>query len=212
MIAREGGRLILYQVVASLIFLYAGLRSHSVLLLTLFWLTLLFLTFTLYFFRDPERQTPTVADAIIAPADGKVIKIERITDQFVGEGYLISTFMSPFNVHVNRNPFDGKVAQINYRKGKFWSAFKDEALLENEQNQIQLESARGRMTYTQVAGAFARRIVCHLKTGDVVQRGARFGMIMFGSRVDLVVPVNTKISVSLGQKVRAGVTIMGILQ
>lgn len=211
MIAKEGGRLILYQVVATFLFLYAGLRYHSPVLLTLFWLTLLSLTFTLYFFRDPERQTPTVADAIIAPADGKIIKIEKITDQFVGEGYLISTFMSPFNVHVNRNPFDGKVAQVEYRSGKFWSAFKNEALLENEQNQIRLESVRSRLTYTQVAGAFARRIVCYLKAGDLVKKGARFGMIMFGSRVDLVVPLNTKITVQLGQKVRAGETIMGML-
>lgn len=211
MLARESNRLLGYQVLVIILLLYAGLHWHSVWLLGLFWLSLGFFLFTLYFFRDPERQTPSDPDAIVAPADGKIIKIEAVTNESIGEGILISTFMSPFNVHVNRIPFTGEVEQINYRPGRFWSAFKDEALLENEQNSIIVSSRKGRLMFTQVAGAFARRIVCRLQIGQQVTKGERFGMIMFGSRVDLIVPRRTSLTVAIGQKVRAGETIIGIL-
>lgn len=209
MLARESSRILFYLVLITALSLYFSLRYQTPTLMVIFWVFFFFFAFTVYFFRDPERQIPSQPNAIIAPADGKIIAIKEVDDEFVGEGWQISTFMSPFNVHVNRIPFDGSIAQINYQRGKFWSAFKTQASLENEQNRIALQNGAVRLVFTQVAGAFARRIVCYLKVGDEVKKGTRFGMIIFGSRVDLIVPRQTTLKIQIGQRVRAGESIVG---
>lgn len=165
--------------------------------------------FTLYFFRDPERKTESKENVLVSPADGKVIVIKKVQENYFlnEECYQISIFMSPLNVHVNRIPLDGKVEYVNYCSGKYLVASHDKASLENERNYIGITNEKyGKVLYTQVAGALARRIVSELKKGDIVKKGDRFGMIKFGSRVDIYVPLKWNILVKEGQKVYAGIT------
>lgn len=173
---------------------------------------LIFLFF-IFFFRDPARDVPVGEHLILSPADGKVICIKPFDSlDFVGgKGTLISVFMSVFNVHVNRAPVSGSVRYFRYNPGKFFPAFKDKASLENEQTELGLENDQGKMILKQIAGIMARRVVCRLKSGDSVKAGERFGMIKFGSRVDLFLPENVKIKVKLKQRVKAGETIIGVL-
>jgi phosphatidylserine decarboxylase len=185
--------------------------------LAVFFLSLLFLLFSLfivYFFRDPERVVPAGDDLILSAADGKVISIKPIDDmEFIGkDGTLISVFMSVFNVHVNRIPISGQVYYVKYNKGRFLPAFEDKASLENEQNELGLDTSRGKIILKQIAGIIARRIVCKIKPGDAVKAGERFGMIKFGSRVDLFLPNNTEIKIELNQKVKAGETVIGVFK
>ncbi len=170
----------------------------------------LFFLFTLYFFRDPERKPPADKNVILSPADGKILLIKEVADNpyIEGEAIQISVFMSPFDVHVNRIPIDGKVDYLNYVEGKFLAAFNDKADSENERNEIGILSEHGKIFFTQVAGAFARRIISELKTGDEVKAGERFGMIKFGSRSDIIVPKKWKPAVKTGDHVTAGETII----
>jgi phosphatidylserine decarboxylase len=184
---------------------------------TVFFLSLLFLLFSMflaYFFRDPERIVPAGEDLILSAADGEVISIKPIHDvEFIGkEGTMISVFMSVFDVHVNRIPLSGRVDYGKYNKGKFLPAFEDNASLENEQNELGLDTTKGKIILKQIAGILARRIVCKIKPGDQVKTGRRFGMIKFGSRVDLFLPKNVEIKVKLNQKVKAGETIIGVFK
>jgi phosphatidylserine decarboxylase len=169
-----------------------------------------FMLFTLYFFRDPERKPTKRKDVIVSPADGKILLIKEITgNSYVdGEAIQISVFMSPFDVHVNRIPIDGRVEYLNYVEGKFLAAFNDKADTENERNEIGILSSHGKVFYTQVAGAFARRIISELEIGDEVKIGERFGMIKFGSRSDIIVPKKWKPTVKVGEHVTAGETII----
>ncbi len=174
-----------------------------------------FLTgFCLYFFRDPERVTPIDEDAFVSPADGKVIIVEKIfDDRFVQDHvYKVSIFMNVFNVHVNRIPFAGVVKNIIYSPGKFYSADSDKGALENEACTLVVETKQG-LTYgmTQLAGLIARRIVCWAEKDDSFSTGERFGLIRFGSRVDLYLPLKANIEVTVGQKVKAGETVLGYL-
>ncbi|MBE0570173.1 MAG: phosphatidylserine decarboxylase family protein [Ignavibacteriaceae bacterium] len=168
------------------------------------------LVLTLNFFRDPERKTPAQNDIIITPADGKVIVIKQnITNSFVGENCnQISIFMSPLNVHVNRIPITGKVEHLKYHEGKFIAAFEDKASENNERMETGLVTDNGKILFTQIAGFLARRIVNELKMGDEVKIGERFGMIKFGSRVDVFVPGKWKPVVQLNDNVYAGETIL----
>ncbi len=172
---------------------------------------LIFLFF-IFFFRDPARDIPDGEHLILSPADGKVICIKPFDSlDFVGgKGTLISVFMSVFNVHVNRAPVSGSVRYFRYNPGKFFPAFKDKASLENEQTELGLENDHGKVILKQIAGIMARRIVCKLKSGDSVKAGESFGMIKFGSRVDLFLSENVKIKVKLKQRVKAGETIIGV--
>ncbi len=174
-----------------------------------------FLTFfELYFFRDPERVSPSDSDALISPADGKVILVEKVfDDRFLNDHvYKVSIFMNVFNVHVNRIPFAGKVENVIYSPGKFYSADSAKGGLENEYCTAILETEQSqRYAVTQVAGLIARRIVCWAQKGDVFEKGQRFGLIRFGSRVDLYLPLKTNVEVKPGQKVRAGETVIGYL-
>lgn len=170
--------------------------------------------FILYFFRDPERVSPEEEDVVVSPADGKVILIEKVfDDRFVKEHvYKISIFMNIFNVHVNRVPFPGTVTAVRYSPGSFLSANTERATLENEYCAIALAASnQQKLAVVQVAGLIARRIVCWATKGDFLARGQRFGLIRFGSRVDLYLPLRVQLEVQPGQKVRAGETVLGYL-
>ena len=169
---------------------------------------LLFLT--LNFFRDPERKTPEKEGIIVAPADGKVIVIKNnLSNSFVGENCTqISIFMSPLNVHVNRIPISGKVEYLKYYEGKFIAAFEDKASENNERMETGIVSNQGKILFTQIAGFLARRIVNELKIGESVIIGNRFGMIKFGSRVDIIVPAKWEPVVKMDENVSAGETIL----
>jgi phosphatidylserine decarboxylase len=165
---------------------------------------------TLNFFRDPDRETPTVKNIIISPADGKIIITKKNThNDFAGDNCSqISIFMSPLNVHVNRIPISGKVEYLKYFQGKFIAAFEDKASENNERMEIGLVSEEGKVFFTQVAGFLARRIVNELKIGDTVNIGDRFGMIKFGSRVDVFAPENWTPVAKLNDNVKAGETVL----
>ena len=173
----------------------------------------LFVTgFICYFFRDPDRLIPTGEGIVVSPADGKVIKVEPVaqTPYFKGACTRISVFMSVFNVHVNRVPHEGTIRQVVYHPGKFFSANLDKASTDNEHNALLLESQAGKQVgFVQIAGLVARRIICAAQPGDVLQRGQRFGMICFGSRLDIYLPPETAIKVAVGDKVQAGSSILG---
>jgi phosphatidylserine decarboxylase len=178
--------------------------------ITLLVLAAIMLLGTLNFFRDPERKTPTRKGIIVSPADGKIIITKRNTGNvFVGENCnQISIFMSPLNVHVNRIPISGKVEYLKYFEGKFIAAFEDKASENNERMEIGIVSNEGKVFFTQVAGFLARRIVNELKIGDTVNIGERFGMIKFGSRVDVYVPENWTAVAKLNDNVKAGETVL----
>lgn len=173
-------------------------------------LAILLIIFTLNFFRDPERTTPNRDDVVISPADGTVLFVKDIVDnKFLNDkAKMISIFMSPLNVHVNRIPISGIVERVEYHKGKYLAAFDDKASEENERSEILISGEHGKVLFTQVAGFVARRIVYELSNGDSVKMGDRFGMIKFGSRVDVIVPVNWIPKVKQGNKVSAGETIL----
>lgn len=168
------------------------------------------LLLTLNFFRDPERKTPAQNGIIVSPADGKVIVVKQnIANSFVGENCnQISIFMSPLNVHVNRIPISGKVEHLKYHEGKFIAAFEDKASENNERMETGIISNGNKILFTQIAGFLARRIVNDLNVGDNVTIGERFGMIKFGSRVDVFVPGNWTPVVQLNDNVHAGETIL----
>jgi phosphatidylserine decarboxylase len=161
--------------------------------------------FIFYFFRDPERQIPNDPDAVVSPADGRIVEIaeESLGDRL---GKRVSIFLSVFDVHVNRAPVGGKIRCVEYTPGRFMAAWKGKASTENERNLVAIETPRGEMTFTQIAGWIARRIVFWKSIGDHVAMGERVGMIRFGSRVDVWLPVEAEILVQRGQKVAGGAT------
>ncbi|HXX57369.1 MAG TPA: phosphatidylserine decarboxylase family protein [Thermodesulfovibrionales bacterium] len=176
--------------------------------------------FMAYFFRDPERVIPRSDNAFLAPADGKVILIEDLRGEKIpavipvqkGDetGYIgVSIFMSPLDVHVNRAPCDGVVESVVHTPGRFLSAFKHEASLRNENIAMLLDTKYGKVLVRQVAGFLARRAVCRVKTGDSLKGGERYGIIKFSSRLDIYLPGNTVIKVRLGERVKAGETVLG---
>lgn len=169
--------------------------------------------FVLQFFRDPPRDIPQTAGAVLSPADGRVIKVERTQDIYgEREAILVSVFMNVFNVHSNRSPVDGKIEKIQYFPGKFVNADLDKASLENERNAIVLTTHdQQTVTFVQVAGLIARRILCYVQAGDALSRGQRYGFIRFGSRVDVYLPLDADINVSIGDKVSATTTVLAML-
>ena len=184
--------------------------QNNPLKVTILLLAAIVLFLTLNFFRDPERKTPDKEGIIVAPADGKVIVLrENIANSFIGENCnQISIFMSPLNVHVNRIPISGKVEHLKYYEGKFIAAFEDKASENNERMETGIITDNGKVLFTQIAGFLARRIVNDLKIGDSVIIGNRFGMIKFGSRVDIFVPGNWTPAVQMNENVYAGETIL----
>jgi len=207
MIVREGFPFIIPLGAVALGAFFAGFTR-------LFALLLLLTLFVSWFFRNPERKTPEGQRLVISPADGKVIRVEEATsDQLPGFSFeKVSVFMNVFNVHVNRTPCSGEVFSIQYRAGKFLSANLNKASELNERNTILIRTADRREIITvQIAGLIARRIVCWLKEGMQVQKGERFGLIRFGSRVEVFLPLGSTILVRVGDKVRAGETPIGEL-
>lgn len=164
--------------------------------------------FVLYFFRDPERQIPRDPDAVVSPADGRVVEIvDESNDTRAGKR--VSIFLSIFDVHVNRAPVAGKICRLEYKPGRFMAAWEAKASAENEQNLIALQTPRGEMAFKQIAGWIARRIIFWKRQGDEVLMGERVGMIRFGSRVDVWLPEGAEILVRRGQKVSGGSTVLG---
>ncbi|MFQ5465237.1 MAG: phosphatidylserine decarboxylase family protein [Thermodesulfobacteriota bacterium] len=173
----------------------------------LFVSSLVLTVFVVSFFRDPERVIPADDAAIVSPADGRVIIVEKVFDDRIlnDEAMKISIFMTVFNVHVNRVPASGRVVEIRYNPGKFLSANLDKASTENEQNAVVLETPSGkRLVFTQIAGLVARRIVCYAAEGGELVRGDRFGLIRFGSRLDVYLPIDCTVTVKVGDRVSAG--------
>lgn len=177
----------------------------------LWWIAIVFIlvaAFMVFFFRDPRRKIPTEPGIIIAPADGKVTLV-RCGEPEVGSESLISIFLSPLDVHVNRSPIAGTITAVQYKKGKFVMATDERARELNEQNTLTIEGDNIRLKCTQIAGILARRIVCWKREGDRVELGERFGMIKFGSRTDVLLPSSVEVVVKKGMRVRGGVTIIG---
>ena len=207
-VAREGIPFIVTGVVIVCVFISLGNAPLIV-------AAALFSLFVAAFFRDPSREAHASENAILTPADGRIIGIEQVGDRQSPLGrptVKISIFMSVFNVHVNRVPASGQIREITYRPGRFFSANLSKASEENECNRIALQTDTGHhVVFVQIAGLIARRIVCWVREGDNVKAGQRFGLIRFGSRVDLYLPESTQIGVQPRQKVKAGKTILGYL-
>lgn len=207
-LASEGYPFILFSAFATLAFSLLGLvvPALGALLLT---------AFVTYFFRDPARVLPEETDAIVSPADGKVIVVRELDDDcFLHERvHKISIFMNVFNVHVNRIPLAGTVERVVLTPGRFYAADKDKAVLHNERCALTVATPAGaRYAVVQIAGLIARRIVCRAEPGDRVTAGQRYGMIRFGSRLDLYLPLATEIRVREGELVRAGESVLGVLR
>ena len=164
------------------------------------------------FFRDPERTPPTGIGLVLAPADGRVMRVDEVHDPWVGDAVRTSIFLSPLDVHVNRSPVAGLVESVDQARGRFMAAYKDEASELNERCTIALQGDGARVSVKQIAGVLARRIVCRVERGDKLAAGERFGLIRFGSRTDLVVPRSAAMQVKVGDRVRGGETVMGVLR
>ena len=206
-IAHEGYPFIIFSLVITVFVAFFGIS----------WLTILFALITffiIWFFRNPDRYFQEEEKVLISPADGKIIKIEdvELNGNISGIFKKISIFMNVFNVHVNRVPYSGKIETIDYHEGKFFSANLDKASLDNECNEVMIRADDGRsILVVQIAGLIARRIVCWINVGTPVKTGERFGLIRFGSRVDIYLPEDSRISVKLYDKVKAGETPLGYL-
>ncbi len=212
MIAKEG-RIILIPLllITFPIGVYAHASNNFVLILLYIILGSLFL-FCLNFFRDPVRSIPSEKSIIVAPADGKVVKIENINDSNIGESsQLVSIFLNVFNVHVNRVPIDGLVESVERKQGRFLAAFNHIASDENEQVITIINNESGKYKIKQIAGLIARRILCYAKEDMKLNKGDRLGFIRFGSRTDIIMPKKITLKVEVGQKVIGGETIIGTL-
>lgn len=180
----------------------------------LWWLAavLLVLTaFMAYFFRDPHRDVPEDESLVVSPADGRVTRVERLTPGEEDSPTVVSIFLSPLDVHVNRSPITGKVIDVTYTKGRFRMATREDASLVNEQNSLTIQGERMTVVCKQIAGVLARRIVCWKSAGDSLTIGERFGLIKFGSRTDLILPSEVELSVKVGDRVSGGVSVIGRL-
>jgi len=199
MLAREGYPFIIAPLVLTAIFIALG-----------FWILAVFFflvaAFMAFFFRDPRRVPPTEDDVIVSAADGTVTRIED--DE---RGKLVSVFLSPLNVHINRSPIAGRITKVEYIRGKKLPATKNEASFVNERNSLTIENDKMTVVCTQIAGILARRIVCRVKEGHEMTIGERFGLIKFSSRTDLLMPANVDLNVKIGDKVKGGVTVIARL-
>ena len=206
-LAKEGRIILLplFLINGVLIILWSKLMISIVLPI----ISIVFLMFCLNFFRDPKRIIPKGNNQIIAPADGKIVKKENIDDDQLGEMQLVSIFLNVFNVHINRMPISGVFKEVKYEKGSFLAAFDHRASDENERVEITIESEIGILKVKQIAGLIARRIICYAKNDNSMDIGGRLGFIRFGSRTDLILPKDVKLSIELGQKVIGNKTIIG---
>ncbi len=206
-IAKEG---ISFLIPSILVTIFFGLMGWDILL----FLGIIISVFIVFFFRNPSRTIPPAKDAIVAPADGRIVEINQCEEKdFLKDRTLkLSIFMSLFDVHINRAPTSGKVIEIKHRPGRFMMANMDKSSQLNEQNAILIETDDNmKILLVQVAGFIARRIVCYLNPGDILRKGEIFGMIQFGSRIDLYLPIRFKPAVRLGDHVKGGESIIGYL-
>jgi phosphatidylserine decarboxylase len=215
-ITKDGLGIVVISWLTFFAFFILFLIFNQPILLVMTILTAIFSVFNLGFFRDPERQISEDPNVIVSPADGKVITITKVKEEdfFRAEVSRISIFLSVFNVHVNRSPISGNVEHFSYKTGAFLAAFKENASLENEQTVIGIVDDKNRkVMFTQIAGAVARRIICHLREGFKTKKGERMGMIRYGSRVDIYfLDKEVDIKVKLNQKVKAGESILGVFK
>jgi phosphatidylserine decarboxylase len=209
--AKEGLGIIFFSLILTVLFFVLSVITRNRILSGITIVFLIATLFVVFFFRDPERRIPEGEGIILSPADGKIVEISVFTkNDFLGSGGTkVAIFLSAFNVHINRNPINGEVKYVKYTSGSFNAAFKEKASSENEQNELGLENESIKLIVKQIAGTVARRIICRIKEGDQVRIGERFGMIKFGSRVEIFLPGKVKVLVKLNQKVRAGETIIG---
>jgi len=196
-------------------FVPVGLVALALAALSFYWAAgvffLLFL-FIVNFFRDPNRIVPQEKNAIISPADGKIVEIVKENDPFMNQpSTRVSIFLNVFDVHVNRVPIGGRIEKLTYNKGKFLNAASPKASLDNEQTALLIDDGQHKVVVKQIAGLIARRIVCWAKVGDEFKSGERFGLIRFGSRADIFVPEGSRVTVSLGDRVAGGADIIGYL-
>ena len=172
----------------------------------------IFFVFCVQFFRDPPREIPQGEKLVLSPADGRIVAIEPVRDPWLERDALkISVFMNVFNVHSNRSPVDGEVKQVWYHPGKFVNADLAKASTENERNALHIRTASHDITCVQVAGLIARRILCYVEAGAQLSRGQRYGFIRFGSRVDVYLPTDSRVKVTIGDKVSATTTVLAEL-
>lgn len=211
--AREGIPFILIALVLAAAGYTAALMRRSWWLWLLAFVLTVLVLWVAYFFRDPERTGPRGEQLVISPADGRVIDIREVDEPSFLEGRAIriSVFMNVFNVHVNRYPVSGRVAYVHYNPGRFLNAAADKASLENEQMSVGVQLTRHKVLFRQIAGLVARRIVTYSRVGDDAEQGERMGLIRFGSRVDVFVPVGSVVKVQLGERPVAGTTVLAEL-
>lgn len=211
MIAKDGYKIILYTGLILLLFLIFAFVTESLFLNIVSGIVCVIFIFHFFFFRDPQREIPQGDNLILSPADGRIIKVDEIEDPlyFKEKVQRVAIFMSIFNVHINRIPVSGKVDFVDYKKGQYLAAFADKAFDCNEQAVIGINGSKGKVFFKQIAGLIARRIVCRAKENQQVQAGARFGMIIYSSRVDVFLPLSAKVHVKLKDKVKGGLSIIG---
>ena len=210
MIAVYGVKFVLIGLALTITFSLWSASKDSLLLFILAIVLALITLFLVFFYRNPERLIPEDKNLILSIADGTILSVEEIENDFIGDnGKKVSIFLSVFDVHINRIPVDGKIEYIKYSPGQFLKAFENDASDNNEQTEIGLDFGSGKMIFKQIVGILARRIEYNLDEGQKVKSGDIFGMIHFGSRAELFLPENVTVSVKPGQAVKAGETIIG---
>lgn len=200
--AREGYPYVIVPIIFALVAAAVGYWPVAIPFLIL-------AAFMAFFFRDPKRTAPADDNLVVSPADGRVTRIEMLSPGDAESPTVVSIFLSPFDVHINRAPLAGTVTDVSYTRGKFLMATREEASLVNEQNALTIKGARTTIVCKQIAGILARRIVCWKHAGDSLALGERFGLIKFSSRTDLILPPEVEVNVREGMKVRGGVSIIG---
>lgn len=214
MIAKEGIWFIVAFLATTTVLLFLALRLSNLFLLSVAMLLGILTMFTIYFFRDPDRNIVAQEGVILAPADGKIIRIANVNDHphIGGPARQVSIFLSALDVHINRVPVSGVIDYVRYVPGKYLLAWRDKASTDNERTEIGITTFSGeKIAFRQIAGTVARRIVCYLSPGDSVSAGNRFGLIRFGSRMDIFLSADTELSVKIGDRVQAGLTPIGRL-
>lgn len=200
--AREGLPYILIPLLLAIILFALGYWPVALVFIAL-------AAFMAYFFRDPSRTSPSEAGVIVSPADGRVTRVRALIPDDPDSSMVISIFLSPLDVHINRSPIAGTIANVTYTQGKFLMATKEDSSLVNEQNALTIRGEEVTVICKQIAGVLARRIICWKRAGDPLALGERFGLIKFSSRTDLILPPNVQIEVAEGMRVRGGATIIG---
>jgi phosphatidylserine decarboxylase len=201
-LAREGLPYILIPLVLAIIPLVSGYWPIALILFVL-------ACFMAFFFRDPQRSVPSESGVIVAPADGRITRLTALAPEDENSPILVSIFLSPLDVHINRSPIAGTITNVTYTQGKFLMATNETASLVNEQNALTIEGEELTIVCKQIAGILARRIVCWKRAGDRVALGERFGLIKFSSRTDLILPPKVRLDVRAGQRVKGGATVIG---